>query len=192
MAKGSGRPIREELLTAALGLAQTVGIEAFSYADLADRVGIRSASVHHHFRYKQQLVTELLRRYRLDFRAQALALNKTSSATERLLAYAQLFVDVASQGRMCLCGMSAAEWSSIGADGQHEVLEFLTEQHAWLQSTLADGVHQGSFQAELDTDEFADTVLAALEGALLLARARDDTPSAVSIMRSLLTPIARP
>lgn len=191
MAKGSGRPIREELLTAALDLAQTVGIEAFSYADLADRVGIRSASVHHHFRYKQELVTELLRRYRLDFRARAQALSKTSSATERLLAYAHLFVDVASQGRMCLCGMSAAEWSSIGADGQHEVSTFFTEQHAWLRSALVDGIHQGSFQAKLDADEFADTILAALEGALLLTRARNDTLSAASIMQTLLTSIAR-
>ena len=168
-ARASGRPIREEILDAARELAQTVGFEAFSYADLAERVGIRSASIHHHFRYKQDLVAELLMRYRLDFAQSTKALNTIDSAPERLAAYARLFSEVAAQGRMCLCGMSAAEWSSIGGAGQDEVTAFLSEQRTWLTAALSDGLKQGVFPNDLRPGALAEVMLVALEGALLLA-----------------------
>jgi TetR/AcrR family transcriptional repressor of nem operon len=189
-ARASGRPIRDEILDAARELAQTVGFEAFSYADLAERVGIRSASIHHHFRYKQDLVAELLMRYRLDFAQSTKALNAIDSAPDRLVAYAQLFTEVAAQGRMCLCGMSAAEWSSIGDAGQDEVTAFLSEQHTWLTATLADGVKQAAFPGDLKPDPLAEVMLVALEGALLLARAGNQTPDATTIMKHLLRTVS--
>jgi TetR/AcrR family transcriptional repressor of nem operon len=189
-ARASGRPIRDEILDAARELAQTVGFEAFSYADLAERVGIRSASIHHHFRYKQDLVAELLVRYRLDFAQSTKALNAIDSAPDRLVAYARLFAEVAAQGRMCLCGMSAAEWSSIGDAGQDEVTAFLSEQRTWLTATLSHGLEQGAFPDDLKPGPLAEVMLVALEGALLLARAGDQTPDATTIMKHLLRTIS--
>jgi TetR/AcrR family transcriptional repressor of nem operon len=169
-----------------------VGFEAFSYADLAERVGIRSASIHHHFRYKHDLVAELLLRYRLDFAHAANALNAIDSAPDRLVAYARLFSEVAAQGRMCLCGMSAAEWSSIGDAGQDEVTAFLSEQRAWLTATLSEGLKQKVFPDDLKPGALAEVMLVALEGALLLARAGDQTPDATTIMKHLLRTISPP
>ena len=185
-ARSSGRPIREEILDAARELAQTVGFEAFSYADLAERVGIRPASIHHHFRYKYDLIAELLRRYRLEFAQNANGLNAIVSAPDRLVAYARLFNEVSAQGRMCLCGMSAGEWSSIGEAGQEEVTAFLSEQRMWLTATLADGLNQAVFHDDLEAPAQAEVMLVALEGALLLARADDQTPDATTIMKHLL------
>jgi TetR/AcrR family transcriptional repressor of nem operon len=169
-----------------------VGFEAFSYADLAERVGIRSASIHHHFRYKQDLVAELLLRYRLDFAQSTNALNAIDSAPERLVAYARLFTEVAAQGRMCLCGMSAAEWSSIGDAGQDQVTAFLSEQREWLTATLSDGRKQKVFPDDLKPGPLAQVMLVALEGTLLLARAGDQTPDATTIMKHLLRTISPP
>ena len=185
-ARSSGRPIREELLDSARELAQTVGFEAFSYADLAERVGIRSASIHHHFRYKHDLIAELLLRYRLQFAQSTQELNAIESAPERLLAYARLFSEVAAQGRMCLCGMSAAEWSSIGDAGHEEVSAFLSEQRAWLTATLSDGINQTAFYEDLEPRAQAEVMLVALEGALLLARAGGKTSDATTVMKHIL------
>jgi TetR/AcrR family transcriptional regulator, transcriptional repressor for nem operon len=185
-ARSSGRPIREEILDAARELAQTVGFEAFSYADLAERVGIRSASIHHHFRYKDDLIAELLMRYRLNFADRVNGLNTIDSATDRLVAYARLFTEVSAQGRMCLCGMSAAEWSSIGDAGQEEVTEFLSEQRRWLTATLSDGLNHAEFDDDLEPPSQAEIMLVALEGALLLAHAGDQTPDATTIMKHML------
>ena len=185
-ARSSGRPVREEILGAARELAQTVGFEAFSYADLAERVGIRPASIHHHFRYKHDLIAELLRRYRLEFAQNANGLNAIVSAPDRLVAYARLFNEVSAQGRMCLCGMSAGEWSSIGEAGQEEVTAFLSEQRMWLTATLADGLNQAVFYDDLEAPAQAEVMLVALEGALLLARARTETPDATTVMKHML------
>jgi TetR/AcrR family transcriptional regulator, transcriptional repressor for nem operon len=182
MAQTTGRPIRDELVASALELAQTIGIESFSYADVAQKVGIKTASIHHHFRFKHDLVAEILRRYRIEFNARANELARIANAEERLHAYAVLFAQVASQGRMCLCGISAAEWSSIGREGQHEVTAFLHEQRDWLRTTLVEGIDQALFQPDLEVKTHAELLLVALEGAILLARARNETPSATDVM----------
>jgi TetR/AcrR family transcriptional repressor of nem operon len=57
----------DQLLDAAQELAQTRGYNAFSYRDLAERVGIRSASIHHHFPSKADLGRALVARYRDRF-----------------------------------------------------------------------------------------------------------------------------
>jgi hypothetical protein len=107
--------------------------------------------------------------YRLDFAQATKALNAIDSAPERLVAYARLFSEVAAQGRMWLCGMSAAEWSSIGDTGQDEVTAFLSEQRTWLTATLCDGLKQKVFPDDLKPEPLAEVMLVALEGALLLA-----------------------
>ena len=158
------------------------GIESFSYADVAQKVGIKTASIHHHFRFKHDLVAELLRRYRVEFNARVSDLARIASAEQRLHAYAALFARVAGQGRMCLCGMSAAEWSSVGAEGRREVTAFLDEQQDWLRTTLVEGIDQALFRTDLEVDAHAELLLVALEGAILLARARNETPSATDVM----------
>jgi TetR/AcrR family transcriptional regulator, transcriptional repressor for nem operon len=182
MAQTTGRPIRDELVASALELAQTTGIESFSYADVAEKVGIKTASIHHHFRFKHDLVAELLRRYRVEFNARVNDLARIASAEQRLHAYAVLFAEVAGQGRMCLCGMSAAEWSSVGAEGRREVTAFLDEQQDWLRTTLVEGIDEALFRTDLEVDAHAELLLVALEGAILLARARNETPSATDVM----------
>ena len=42
-------PMRETILDAAEKRIRSVGYNAFSFRDLADDVGIRSASIHYHF-----------------------------------------------------------------------------------------------------------------------------------------------
>ncbi len=46
---------KELLLKEAEMLVRTRGFAAFSYADLSERVGIRKASIHHHFPTKEEL-----------------------------------------------------------------------------------------------------------------------------------------
>lgn len=50
-----------------LTLVQERGYNGFSYADIAEAIGIRKASIHYHFPSKQDLVQAVLLRYRKDF-----------------------------------------------------------------------------------------------------------------------------
>ncbi|MGO7998244.1 TetR/AcrR family transcriptional regulator, partial [Rhizobium ruizarguesonis] len=59
-------PTSDSILTSARALIMTGGYHGFSYADIAAVVGIRNASIHHHFPSKTDLVRPLVVRYRED------------------------------------------------------------------------------------------------------------------------------
>ena len=53
----------ELILDAAQVLVQEVGFNGFSYAHIAEKVGIRTASIHYHFPNKEDLGEALITRY---------------------------------------------------------------------------------------------------------------------------------
>lgn len=54
----------EKILDIAQSLIVAGGYNGFSYADIAAAIGIRKASIHHHFPTKAELVAVLVDRYR--------------------------------------------------------------------------------------------------------------------------------
>ena len=56
----------DEILNSAEKLIVSGGYNGFSYADIAAVVGIRKASIHHHFPNKVDLVRALVTRYRVN------------------------------------------------------------------------------------------------------------------------------
>lgn len=154
----------------ARALIQQVGVGGFSYGSLADRLGISSPSIHHHFRTKEDLVAEVAARYRSDFAAAVAAIDGPT-AGRRLAAYVELYAETSSRSMLCLCGAVAAEWAAVGDKPRREVDRFFADQRSWLEATLADGVEAGEYRSDLDVRATASGLLATLEGALLLARA---------------------
>lgn len=52
---------KQQILAIAADILEHKSFAAFSYQDLADRLGIRKASIHHHFPSKDELGVELLK-----------------------------------------------------------------------------------------------------------------------------------
>ena len=88
---------REKILDVAEEFVQTVGLNAMSYKHISDAVGIRKASIHHHFPKKENLVDELLSRcntsYGDDYRR---IVEGEGSAPEKLRRIAAVFEASAS------------------------------------------------------------------------------------------------
>ena len=59
----------DDILQCARSLIIAGGYNGFSYADIAEVVGIRKASIHHHFPTKADLVRILAARYREEAEA---------------------------------------------------------------------------------------------------------------------------
>jgi AcrR family transcriptional regulator len=59
----------DDILACARSLIVAGGYNGFSYADIAGVVGIRKASIHHHFPSKVDLVRTLVARYRKEAEA---------------------------------------------------------------------------------------------------------------------------
>jgi TetR/AcrR family transcriptional repressor of nem operon len=164
------------LLDCAQELAQTRGLNAFSFKDLAQRVGIRTASVHHHFPTKGDLGRELMARYRERFRAELSAIDAgTRSARRKLERLMALFRATLRDGnRLCLCGMLATEYLTLPLPVQREVRSFYEETEGWLARVLREGRSERAFDFDGSPAVLAKTFLATLEGAMIAARTFDD------------------
>ena len=166
---------RDQILDVAQELLQTRGYNAFSYRDIAQVVGIKSASIHYHYPAKDALGEALVRRYREDFGQARARLDAETEPRRRLERYAKLFAATLARGhRMCLCGMLAADFTTLPAPVQDQVRAFFDENEAWLAGVLAQGRLGSSLQFTGTPRSQGQALLATLEGAMLAARAAAD------------------
>jgi TetR/AcrR family transcriptional repressor of nem operon len=167
---------RAALLDLAQDLSQTRGFNAFSYRDLAGGIGIRTASIHHHFPTKADLGREMMARYRERFREQLASVEAgNGSARRRLKKFADLFRLTLRQGnRLCLCGMLATEYATLPPAMQREVKKFYQDTEAWLARILEEGRAAKEFSFVGPPEAIASAFFAALEGAMIAARTFDD------------------
>ncbi len=165
------RDTRASLLSEAEILVRGRGYSGFSYADLAEAVGIRKASIHHHFRTKEDLAGALIQAYAARYDA-ALAdiLAQTPDGVARIEAYGKLYLGGVEQGLGCLCAALAVELETLPEGLRRQLSSFFEGHIAWLERVLAEGVADGSIRAGIDPPSHARMVVATLEGALLLER----------------------
>src|SRR5471032_3457361 len=129
-----------QILNVAERLAQTRGFNGFSYADIAAELNVTKASLHYHFASKAELGRALIERYSAGF-AQALSSIEASKANARgrLEQYVQVYADVLSRDRMCLCGMLAAEYTTLPDPMKRAIRMFFDDKEAWLTRVLEFG-----------------------------------------------------
>jgi TetR/AcrR family transcriptional repressor of nem operon len=155
---------KSKLLDAAAPLVQTRGYNGFSFHDLAETIGIRTASIHYHFRTKANLCEALVVRYTRDFMA-ALGDPGDGTPEERLLHYVGQFKNALNHGRMCLCGMIGAEVSGVPDSVGQGVRSFFVANEMWLAT-----VYERQGLTVVTAKGQARLTLAALEGAMMMAR----------------------
>jgi TetR/AcrR family transcriptional regulator, transcriptional repressor for nem operon len=160
-----------QILDVAERLVQIRGFNGFSYADVAAELKITKAALHYHFAGKSELGEALISRYAARF-AEALSSveARTEDAPARLDAYANLYLDVLRNERMCLCGMMAAEVRTLPAPMQDSVVRFFDDNETWLARILKEGRHKGTLEFAGTPREMARMIVSALEGAMLVAR----------------------
>jgi TetR/AcrR family transcriptional repressor of nem operon len=181
------------ILDVAERLAQTRGFNGFSYADIAAELHITKASLHYHFPGKAELGKALVDRYSRRF-AEALAAidARLTCPRDRLQAYADIYADVISAERMCLCGTLAAEYRTLPEPMQQALIRFFDENEAWLTGVLEQGRADRSLAFAGPPGEAARLIVSGLEGAMLVARPYDDAgrfrAAADRLLASIVTP----
>ena len=160
------------ILDVAQQLAQTRGYNGFSYADIAAQLGVTKASLHYHFPSKAELGRALIERYRGLFAAALEGIDGQSlKPREKLERYVGLYESVLSSDRMCLCGMLAAEHSTLPPPMQEGLKLFFDENERWLTRVLDAGLRAGVLLFAESPKERARVLIGSLEGAMLVARA---------------------
>ena len=111
-----------ELLDAAQAMIQERGFNAFSYKDLAEVVGIRTASIHYHFAAKTDLALALMKRYSGELESALAVIDRPGrGARARLERFIDLYRQTAKRGAICLCGSLGADLETLPAALRVEV-----------------------------------------------------------------------
>ena len=166
---------KSAVLSEAEALIRTMGYAAFSYADLSERVGIRKASIHHHFPTKEALGGAVIDTYLEKFVAELDALAaRPLSAKRKLQAYGNFFVASLEEGQMPMCGALAADAAYLPASMQSRVKRFFELHLAWLEKIVAEGVAAGEFPGGQSAKAYALLLLSTLQGASIVAWALKD------------------
>ncbi len=115
------------------------GYNDCSFREIATAVGIKSASVHHHFPTKQDLAAAVALRYAENFLATlGQALPAGATPQDGMARYCALFRSAFMDGgRACLCGILSNEAALLPEQVRAEVAAFAEANVAWLGNLFA-------------------------------------------------------
>jgi TetR/AcrR family transcriptional repressor of nem operon len=178
---------RAQILRVARDLIQTRSYLGFSFQDIADQVGIRKASLYHHFPTKEALAVEVLHEARRAFEEWSAGLRGTPQ--EQLAAYVQMFRKALRAGQaMCPGGSFAAGWDCIDDEVRSAVRELRGVQVVWLSGVLGGLRPPGTGGSLADA---AASVFAVCQGGLTAARMTGhvaDFEASLSALKGLYMP----
>lgn len=152
--------MREKILDVGEAMVQQRGMNGVSFREIADAIGVKSASIHYHFPSKDDFALALTERYSKRFLVAGQEIAKQDGTiASKVSAYAELFLKAfLDDGKMCLCGILAAEASVMPEAVRHAIGAFFTANMDLLTGLLG-------------SKSEARFVVTSLEGAMLLARA---------------------
>ncbi len=164
---------RTAILDLAEELVRSRSFNAFSYQDIAERIGIRKASIHYHFPSKEDLGVAMVERLRRQAVAWASAqVERNASPLERFDAYLAFQAEsLCRNGMICPQGILGAEYNALPERVKESYLEFLEQIQGWLASVLRKGQEQGFFSDDASPEDQAALIQSATQGALQLSRA---------------------
>ena len=162
---------RDQLLDCAQKLIREHGCNGFSYRDLAERVGVKTSSIHYYFPSKDDLLLEAIQAYSTRIQARLRAIDESLPADVKLdcfVAYLEHALDGGE--KLCMGGMLAAGLASLSDRVAQAIQAFFRANEAWLAKVLAEGAEQGTLSFQGDPEAAGRALYAALQGSALACR----------------------
>lgn len=173
----SGALTQSKIIDAGRLLIMQRGYSGFSYADIADAIEIRKASIHHHFPAKSDLAIAVVRQARESFAAEMASLRKASAdAPTQLRAYLAYWARCISDGSapFCVAGMLGAELSVLPPELAVEVRGHFEDLTVWLEYAFALGVKDKHLKLMGSPKTEAAIFMSLIYGAMLMSRTFED------------------
>lgn len=175
----------EAILVAARDSVQAHGYGGLNFRDIAAEVGIKAASIYHHFPSKADLGAAVAKRYWEDAAARLeTVLAEATDPTAALRKYPDVFrQSLERENRLCLGSFMSAEYDDLPQLVTKEVQTFSEVNVAWLSRLLSEAriVDPG------ESEDRARAIFAAVAGAQLMARSRSDTALFDTLIKSYRT-----
>lgn len=176
----------ERIMDAAESRIRHYGYHAVSFRDLADDLGIKSASVHYHFPQKEDLGLALVERYSKTFFALlAERAAKAKTSNDKLSAFCKTYAEALNASdKICLCGILGAESGGLPDPLNAAVAAFFDENVKWVWQALPSDMESAKRKAT------AVQVVATLQGAMMLAISQKNRKTFDTTSKALLASLA--
>jgi TetR/AcrR family transcriptional repressor of nem operon len=179
---------KEKILTEAEALIQQKGFNAFSFKDIANAVGIKTASIHYHFPSKEDLALEVISWHteKISNTLSDIDSNHLLSVKDKISALfdAVLSLTYKNDNKMCLGGMFASDFQSLPESIQKKIKVFFQRLMNWIAALL---VRNG--YTEKESSLLSKQIVSHMEGALLLARLYQDHDFLDGVSHFIMTSI---
>lgn len=161
------------ILDVAEDLIQRVGINAMSYKHISDAVGIRKASIHHHFPKKKDMVNALLSRCDNSYGSRYRTIVEASNnAPGKLRQLAKVFAEGLINDKLCLVGMISSDMNTLEPTSCKILEKTLQSTIELFSIAFTQGKNEGSLAFSGTDDEVAYAFFSFLVGAQIAARVK--------------------
>jgi TetR/AcrR family transcriptional repressor of nem operon len=180
----------DQILDLAQEFIQLRGFNAFSYADIAREIGIKTASIHYHFPSKADLGRSLVERYAMQFDKTLTQIDTdVNTASDKLKAFTNLYFEILQDNRICLCGMLATDMESLSEEMRVAIRKFFAQNESWLARVFREGRNDGSIKTGGNVESRAKMFHGTVQGALITSKAMGSEERFVIITQELMNSI---
>jgi len=186
---------QQKLVDSARYLIQTRGYNGFSYADVAEEVQVRKASIHHHFPAKSDLARAVVEQSREVIVEQTRKLaDGNFDPDEQLRMYTGYWEKCIADASapFCVAGMLASELPTLPDDLAKDVQAHFRDLSKWLEIVLTKGAQLGRFELHGSARQEAEAFMAMVYGAMLAARAYGEPQVFADIVANALNRLVSP
>ncbi len=173
-----GEATRERILTAAADLMFENGVSRTTVDDVQKRAGVSPGQLYHYFEDKDRLVRAVINyQSEVTLDSQQPMLDQLNSMSA-LRAWRDRVVDIQREANCeggCRLGSMASELSKSDDTARSELANGFARWESLIRAGLHDMKTRGALRADADPDRLSVSLLAALEGGILLTVLRRST-----------------
>lgn len=183
---------KTSILDTAEELILTRGYNGFSYRDIAEVVGIRKASIHHHFATKKVLGATFVDRYAHRFENWCQLVTHQSVA-QKLTSFLEMFKHLSNNAqRVCPLSILTAEYPTLPQSMQDKLRILYGDIDQWLVGVLTQGQREGALKPAPEAAIMAKVIFNAMSASLKMARVFQDVDQLEQVFNALTSMILLP
>ena len=136
---------REEIIQLADSLIRQKGFNAFSFYEISDIVGIKTASIHYHFKTKSDLGVAVANKH-IDNLQILIDRSKGDSPTQKLHNFFSIYENIKEENNVCLVGSLATDFRTLDEKIQERLKALSDMILSWVEEILLQGKAQKEFR----------------------------------------------
>ncbi len=165
---------RENIIEKADQFIRNKGYNAFSFKDISNDIGIKTASIHYHFPTKSDLGVATIK----EHIARTEALKKrvaNESPLIKLEAFLEIQAQIKKENKVCIVGSLATDLNTLDESIKTELQGFAQIVITWLTEVLIEGKELKIFDFEMEPRTKAIMIITNMVAIVQLSRLTNDS-----------------